>query len=134
MDPASHIGQRIRPMLQGWAGRLRAEFPGLSASVCELEGHGLALACVLPDVAAALPDLIALRVSLNESHGALSLQSANVAWGRRSGHMGAETMEAEIRPIAAELTPEHIEDLADRLPELFAALRRAIRRGCPPEM
>jgi hypothetical protein len=134
MDPASHIGQRLRPMLQGWAGRLRAEYPGLTAGVCDLEGHGLALACVLPDVAPTLPGQVMLRVVLDEAHGALSVQSAQVVWGRPSGHIGGEILEAELRPVAAELTPERIEELADRLPELFAVLRQAIRRGRPPEM
>jgi hypothetical protein len=56
------------------------------------------------------------------------IQSADVVWGYPSGQI-----EAELLPPQGELTLEHIEEVAERLPELFAALRQAIRRGCPPE-
>src|SRR5262245_14091506 len=127
MHPASHFCQRILPMLQGWGGRLRSEFPAVTANATELAGPCLALACTLRDVAPGQPDVVTLSVCLHDRDGTLMIRSADVAWGRPSGHV-----EAEVRPTRAELTPECIEEFADRLPELFAALRAAIRRGHPP--
>ncbi|HEY1246463.1 MAG TPA: hypothetical protein VGF29_16685 [Hyphomicrobiaceae bacterium] len=127
MDPASQPGQRILPVLQGWAGRLQAEFPHITATASDLGSHGLALACVLPDVAPDLPNVVTLRVSLGNSGEALVVHSAAVVWGPPSAHI-----EAELQPSHGELTPERLEAFAERLPELFAALRQAIRRGRPP--
>ncbi|MBO0763601.1 MAG: PilZ domain-containing protein [Hyphomicrobiaceae bacterium] len=127
MGPASHLDQRILPVLKGWAGRLRAEFPHLTVRVSDLGSGGLAIACILPDVAPDLADLVTLRISLGSSGGALAIKSAAVVWSPPSGHV-----EAELQPPSGDLTPERIEDFAGDLPGLFAALRRAVRRGHPP--
>jgi hypothetical protein len=127
MDPASQPGQRILPVLEGWAGRLRAEFPHITATASGLGGHGLALSCVLPDVAPDLPDVVTLRISLGNPGEALMIRSAAVVWGPPSAHI-----EAELQPPRGGLTPERLEQFAERLPDLFAALRQAIRRGHPP--
>jgi hypothetical protein len=126
MDPVSHLCQRILPMLQGWAGRLKAEFPHVTARVSDLGSRGVALECTLPGVAADRPDRLALGVSLRCSDGRPVIQSAAVVWGPPSGRI-----EAETEPPRGDLTPERIEQIAERLPDLFAALRQAIRRGCP---
>jgi hypothetical protein len=129
MDPASQLGQRILPVLQGWAGRLRAEFPHVTARVSDLGSRGLALECTIPDAAPGLPDLVTLRISLRSSDGTPMIQSADVAWGHPSGHV-----EARLQPPRGELALELVEQVAEQLPELFAALRQAIRRGRPPQM
>src|SRR5262245_58960431 len=127
MNPASQLGQRILPMLQGWAGRLKAEYPAVRASALDLGRNGVALDCILPRVALGLPDHVTLAVTLRDREGTPTIQSAEVVWGHPSGHI-----EAQIEPPCGELTPELIEQVADGLPELFAALRQAIRRGRPP--
>jgi hypothetical protein len=48
-------------------------------------------------------------------------------WGHPAGRI-----EAALQLPSGALAPEHIEEIAERLPDLFAALRRAIRRGHPP--
>ena len=127
MNPASQLGQRILPMLQGWAGRLLAEYPALGVKVLDLGRDGLALECTLPDPAPDMPERVTLAVTLRDREGTPTIQSAEVVWGHPSGHI-----EAQIEPPCGELTPELIEQVADGLPELFAALRQAIRRGRPP--
>jgi hypothetical protein len=127
MDPAVQLGDRLRPVLQGWAGRLRAEFPDVAAHVSDLGSGGLALECLLPDVAPGSPAQVALHVSLRDSDGTLTIGPADVVWGGPGG-----PVEAEIEPPRGELSPDLIEQVADRLPALFAALRGAIRRGRPP--
>jgi hypothetical protein len=127
MDLAAQLGHRILPLLQGWAGRLRAEFPHVTAHASGDPGRGFRIDCGIQDAAADQVDRVALSVSLRDVDGTLMMQSADVAWGHPSGHI-----EAEILATPAALTPELIEAIADRLPELFAGLRQAIRRGHPP--
>src|SRR5262245_59870688 len=134
MDPVSQLRVSLLPILQVWQQELRREYPDVTmniydwpvGSLTDWNGHNIGIECIFKETAPDSPDNLALTVSLMHVHEAPSLVSADVVWGHPSGYV-----EASVLPGCVEFSPDHLAKLIKRLPELFTALKQAIRRGCP---
>jgi hypothetical protein len=135
MDPVSHLRASLLPILQAWERELRRAYPDVTTNIydCSLgkltdwNGHLIGIECIFKNVAPEWPDDLALLVSLKHLHETPSIDSADVVWGHPSGYV-----EASVLPASVEFSLDRLEELIKRLPELFTALRQAIRRGRPP--
>ena len=134
MDPVSQMRASLLPILQVWQQELRREFPDLKTNICDYSvgaltdwnGHIVGIDCLFKEAAPELPDNLALSVLLTHLHKAPSLESADVVWGHPSGYI-----EASVLPACVEFSSNHLAELVKRLPELFTALKQAIRQGRP---
>ena len=90
------------------------------------QGHDVGIECTFKNVAPEWPDNVALSVSLKHLHDTPSIHSADVVWGHPSGYV-----EASLLPASVEFSPDFLVKLIERMPELFAAFKQAVRRGRP---
>jgi hypothetical protein len=134
MDPVSQLRVGLLPILQVWQNELRTEFPDVTTNIydwsvgnlTDWNGHDIGIECLFKQAARDSPDNLALSVSLKHVHKAPALVSADVVWGDPSGYI-----EVSVLPACIEFSPDDLAELIKRLPELFTALRQAIRRGRP---
>lgn len=135
MDPVSQLRASLLPILRAWEQELRTEYPDVTTNVYDLpvgaltdwQGHDIGIDCVFKNAPPAeWPDNLALSVSLKPLHKTPSIDSADVVWGHPSGYI-----EASVLPASVEFSPDRFLELIKRLPELFIALKQAIRRGRP---
>jgi hypothetical protein len=134
MDSVSQFRASLLPILQIWEQELRREYPDVTINIydwsvgsrTDWNGHSIGIDCIFKKAAPDSPDNLALEVSLKHVHKAPSLVSADVVWGHPSGYV-----EASVLPECVEFSPDHFAELIKRLPELFPALKQAIRRGRP---
>jgi hypothetical protein len=134
MDPVSQLRASLLPILQAWEQELRREYPDLTTSIydgavgtlTDWRGHDIGIECMFKNAAPGWPDNLALSVSLKHLHKTPSIDSADVVWGHPSGYV-----EANVLPASVEFSPNRLVELIERLPELFTALKGAIRRGRP---
>ncbi|WP_407167342.1 hypothetical protein [Bradyrhizobium sp. ORS 111] len=134
MDPVSQLRTALLPVLQDWERELRREYPDVTTIICDSSvgsrtdwnGHIIGIECLLKESRPDLPDHVALSVSLKHLHKAPSLVHADVVWGHPSGYI-----EASVLPACVEFSRDRLADLIKRLPELFTALKQALRRGQP---
>lgn len=133
MDSVSQLRASLLPILQIWQQELRREYPNVMTNICDCSvgdltdwnGHNIGVDCLFKKSAEDSPDNLALLVSLKHVNKAPSIVSADVVWGH--GYV-----EASVLPKCVEFSPDHLAELIERLPELFTVLKRAIRRGSPP--
>ncbi|MBH5387196.1 hypothetical protein [Bradyrhizobium diversitatis] len=134
MDPASKLRARLMPILQRWEQELRRDNPNITTKIYDWpigrltswQGHDIGIECVFKNVVPEWPDNVALSISLKHLDKSPSIQSADVVWGHPSGYV-----EASLLPTSVEFSPNHLAEVIERLPELFTALKQAIRRGRP---
>jgi len=134
MDAVSQLRASLLPILQIWEQELRREYTDVTINIydwsvgsrTDWNGHSIGIDCIFKESAPDSPDNLALEVSLKHVNKAPSLVSADVVWGHPSGYV-----EASVLPECVEFSPDHLAELSKRLPELFAALKQAIRRGRP---
>jgi len=134
MDPVSQFRASLLPILQAWEQELRREYPDVRVNVYDCpvgklanwQGHDIGIECTFENAAPELPDNVALSASLKHLHKTPSIDSADVVWGHPSGYV-----EASVLPASVEFSPERLVVLVERLPEMFTALKEAIRRGRP---
>ncbi|MBR0755822.1 hypothetical protein JQ604_26930 [Bradyrhizobium jicamae] len=134
MDPVSQMRASLLPILQVWEQELRRDFPDVTTNMydhsvgalTDWNGHVVGIDCLLKQAAPTSPDNLALEVSLRHLHKAPSLDSADVVWGHPSGYV-----EASVLPAYVAFSSDHLAELVKRLPELFTALKQAIRQGRP---
>jgi hypothetical protein len=130
-----NLEKRILPGLQRMAQEICEQFPRVKASVwssavgsrTDYQGYDLGIDCVLTDARPEQTDNVALVIEIRHVTTMPSME-ASVCWGDPSGRV-----EAELFPDCMEVTPETIQELQDRLPLLYDALRRALERGHPPD-
>jgi hypothetical protein len=134
MDPVSQTRASVLPILQAWEQELRREYPDLMTNIYDWtvgkltnwQGHDIGIECTFQNVAPEWPDTVALSVSLKHLDKTPSIDAADVAWGAPSGYV-----EASVLPASIEFSSDRLVELIERLPELFTALKQAIRRGRP---
>jgi hypothetical protein len=134
MDPVSQLRASLLPILQNWEQDLRREHPNVRTNIYDWQvgeltswqGHDIGIACIFENAAPEWPDNVALSVTLKHLHDTPSIHSADVVWGHPSGYV-----EASVLPVSVEFSPDYLVRLIERLPELFTALRQAVRRGRP---
>ena len=135
MDPVSQLRASLLPILRAWEQELRTEYPDVTTNVYDLpvgaltdwQGHAIGIECLFKNVPSAeWPDNLALSVSLKHLHKTPSIDSADVVWGHPGGYI-----EASVFPASVEFSTDRVVELIKRLPELFIALKQAIRRGRP---
>ena len=134
MDPVSQLRVCLLPILQAWQQELRREYPDVTMNIYDWpvgeltnwRGHDIGIECTFKNAAPKWSDNVALSVSLKHLHKTPSIVSAEVVWGHPSGYV-----EASVLPASVEFSSDRLERLIERLPELFTALKQAIRRGRP---
>ncbi len=134
MDPVSQFRASLLPILQVWEQELVREYPDVKVNIYDCpvgkptnwQGHDIGIACTFRNVAPEWPDHVALSASLKRLHKTPSIDSADVVWGHPSGYV-----EASVLPASVEFSSDRLVELIERLPELFTALKQAIRRGRP---
>jgi hypothetical protein len=134
MDPVSKFRASLLPILQTWEHELRREYPDVMMNIydwpvgklTDWQGHDIGIDCMFKNAAPEWPDNLPLSVSLKHLHKTPSIDSAEVVWGHPSGYV-----EASVLPASVEFSPDRLVELIERLPELFTALKQAIRRGRP---
>lgn len=134
MDPVSQLRARLLPILQSCEQELKREHPDLTTNIYDWpvgeltswQGHDIGMECLFKNVPPQRPDHIALSVSLKHLDKTPSLASADVMWGHPSGYI-----EASLFPESVEFSPDSLAEAIEGLPELFTALKQAIRRGRP---
>ncbi len=136
MEPVSQLRSCLLPILQVWEQELRIKcdpdvtmniYDGPVGEHTNWRGHDIGIECTFKNVASEFPDNVALSVSLKHLHKTPSIDAADVVWGHPSGYV-----EASVLPASVEFSPDRLAELVKRLPELFTALKQAIRRGRPP--
>ncbi|WP_426437371.1 hypothetical protein [Bradyrhizobium genosp. P] len=133
MDSVSQFRASLLPIMQIWEQELRREYPDVTTTICDSSvgrltdwnGHNIGIDCLFKEATPDSPDNLALMISLKHVHKAPSLVSADVVWGHPA------YVEASVLPECVEFSPDHLAQLIKRLPELFTALKQAIRRGRP---
>jgi hypothetical protein len=93
----------------------------------DYQGHDLGIDCLLTDAQPDQTDNLALVIGVAHVSSVPSME-ASVCWGAPSGRV-----EAELFPDITEVTPETVQELEERLPFLYEALKRAVERGHPPD-
>ena len=135
MDPVSQFRAGLMPVLQAWERELRKEYPDVTTNIYDgpvgqrtnWQGHDIGIECTVKNAAPDWPDNVALSVSLKHLHQTPLIDSADVVWGHPRGYV-----EASVLPASVEFSSDRLVELVERLPELFIALKQAIRRGRPP--
>lgn len=135
MDAVSQLRLSILPIFQAWEQELRAEHPdfiikiwdGPVGKLTDWQGHDIGIECMFTNAAPGSSDNIALTVNLKHlNHPMPLIESADVVWGHPSG-----CVEASLLTAPVEFSPERLAEVVGRLPDLFAALKQAVRRGRP---
>jgi hypothetical protein len=134
MDPVTQFRANLLPILQVWEQELRREFPDVMMKIYDYpvgkltnwQGHDIGIDCLFKNAAPEWPDNVALSLSLKHLHKSPLIDSADVVWGHPSGYV-----EASVLPAPVEFSSDRLAELIERLPELFTALKQAIRRGRP---
>jgi hypothetical protein len=128
---------RFLTRLEGYAEPLRSDFPNIKVevwswsvgSLTDFQGHNLGIDCTMPDVPLNRPNNIALIIEVMHLTTEPRLCDAIVCWGHPSGAVEA----ALIRDGALPYNESTISIVEERLDELVAALREALRRGIPSD-
>jgi hypothetical protein len=134
MDTVSQLRAGLLPILQAWEQELSREYldvttriyDGPVGKLTDWNGHDIGIECLFKNAARELPDHLALSISLKHLHKMPSIDSAYVVWGHPGGNI-----EASVLPTPVEFSPDRLVELIEQLPELFTALKQAIRRGRP---
>ncbi len=100
-------------------------------STTEFQGHTLYLECSWPGRCTAEPDLVTLEIQLCRLTTSPRINS-DVCWSSGSvvKEFATEWSSSKDWP---EATPEVLDFLSARMPELFEAFRREVARGMPWE-
>jgi hypothetical protein len=98
-----------------------------TGSLTAWQGHDVGIDCMFKDRHHDESDNVALSVSLSHLDKAPTIDSADVVWGHPSGHVEASVLQAPVG-----VSEESFGAVIARLPELCAALERALNRGQPP--
>jgi hypothetical protein len=134
MDPVPQLRASLLPILRAWEQELKREYPdwmtnihdGPIGELTNWQGHAIGIECTFNNAAPVSTDNLALSVSLKHLHETPSIDSADVVWGHPSGYV-----EASVWPASVAFSPDRLAELTERLPELFTALKQAIRRAGP---
>jgi hypothetical protein len=142
-SPVIELERRILPLLRTAASTLRDEFPTVNigteshsvGSLTTLQGHMVAISCLLvepkkrtPDLSRTEPDLVDLVVGVEHLTTEPRLADLYVCWGHPSGHT-----ELDLLPAPITLDEAAWRFAEGAIPALVDAVRTAIRRGQPPE-
>ncbi|NMO18149.1 hypothetical protein HPC49_14170 [Pyxidicoccus fallax] len=135
MDTVTKLRHELLPLLEEQVRQLQLEHPGVAISVWDspvgsrttYQGHCLGIDCVLANQGSNEPDNVALELSVKHLDREPLIDAAIVGWGHPSDHVEADLV---VEPVA--FSEEQLRRVLDRLPELIAALRRALHRGRPP--
>ena len=135
MDPVAQLRLKLLPVLRTSQQQLQRRHADVRISVWDghvgqlVDWHGYVarIDCVLTTADPDRPDTVALCVSLAHLDETPTIHDADVAWGHPSGHI-----EASLFPAPVPFSEETFGALLARLPELVAALDRALERGGPP--
>jgi hypothetical protein len=130
------LEKRLLPSLQKVAEEISKQFPRVKASVwsspvgslTDLQGHDLGIDCLITDAGPDETDSVALSVGVRKLTTTPLIDQAGVCWGASSGQV-----EAELYPDPIEVTDESLQELEAQLPFLYDALKRAVKRGHPPD-
>ena len=131
------LEQRFCRRLGEHAKAIRDEFPSVKAevwswstgSLTDWQGHDIGIDCQIADVPDDRPDNVALTISVMHLTTEPKFFGANVVWGHPSG-----TVEGELPGLdEAPYNETTVEIIDERLDELVAALRKALRRGKPSD-
>jgi hypothetical protein len=127
------LQDRLAAPLRVLAAEIAGEFPSVrvveSFSTLPARSNSclLGLSCILAATRPSQPDLVDLSISVTDLTTTPRIDSADVCWGHPSGWVELEVFE---EPVV--LTDEAVGKLREQMPNLAAALRRALRRGRPP--
>ena len=135
MDPVAQLRLKLLPILRACQQQLQARHPDVRVSVWEgpvgqlIDWHGYVagIECAFSTTDADRPGNVALWVRLAHLDETPTIHDADVEWGHPSGHV-----EASIFPAPVTFSEETFASVLARLPELVAALDRALERGGPP--
>jgi len=130
------LENRFLSGLQGVAKEIAEQFPGVKAivwsspvgSLTDYQGHDLGIDCLLTAAGPDQPDNVALIIGVRHLTTTPLIDRAGVGWGDPSVRV-----EAELFPEPMEVTTEALQEIETRLPLLYDALKRAVRRGRPPD-
>lgn len=133
MEPIAELRSRILPVLRSWADALTAEDRDVIAQVfdcsvgrlTDYQGHTFGIDCLLNRAGANDVDNVALTVSIKHLNRTPVIDGADVVWGN-----GRVELAVLTEPV--EFSAANLGQLVGQLPELHAALVRALRRGVPP--
>ena len=132
MEPVSDLRSRILPVLRSWADGLKADYRDVTAQVfdcsvgklTEYQGHVVGIDCILNRAGPDEVDLVGLIVTIKHLNRTPMIDSAEVVWGNGVVELG---MLAD--PV--EFSEANLDKVVEQLPQLHAALVRALRRGRP---
>jgi len=135
MDPVAQLRLKLLPALRGWQQQLQTGHPDVRVSVWDghvgqlVDWHGYVagIDCVFTITKPDRPDTVALCVRLAHLDETPTIHDVDVAWGHPSG-----CVEASLFPTPVTFSEETLGTVLARLPELVAALDRALERGGPP--
>ena len=123
---------RFRQRLEEQAKAIRGEFPGLEVEVWSwgtpTGWHNIGIDCSIADTPLDRPNNVSLIIEITDLMTEPKLCDAMVVWGHPSG-----TIEAELFDERLPYNESTIAIVDERLDELVAALREALRRGAPSD-
>ena len=135
MDPVAQLRLKLLPLLRAQQQQWQTRHGDFRISVWDwhvgqlVDWHGYVagIGCVLKTPDPDHPDTVALSVRLAHLDETPTIHDADVAWGHPSGFV-----EESLFPAPVPFSEETLGALLVRLPELVAALDRALERGGPP--
>lgn len=131
-EPASLIRKLrevVAPQLLEFERQLHAQFPSVESrfyegevgQLTEYDGYHIGLECIFSGVPPTAPASVALEISVRGKNTAPEIDAAHVVWGHPSGQAVADLL-----PEPISLTPEQVDTVAARVPELCSALAEAL--------
>ena len=132
MEPISELRSRILPVLRSWADGLKADYRDVTSQVfdcsvgklTEYQGHVVGIDCILNRAGPDEVDHVGLVVSIKHLNRTPMIDSAEVVWGNGRVELG-------MLADSVEFSEANLDKLVEQLPQLHAALVRALRRGLP---
>ncbi len=131
------LESRFLKRLNDHAEAIRGEFPNVEAevwsspvgSLTDYLGHDIGIECSIADVPLNRPNNVALIIGVMHLTTEPKLCDASVGWGHPSGAVEAELPGLDEAPY----NKTTVAIIEERLDELVAALRAALRRGMPSD-
>lgn len=131
------LESRFRQRLEAHAEAIRKEFPDVEANIwsgavgsrTDYQGHDIGIDCGIGGVSNNQPNNVALIIGVMHLTTEPVICEAEVVWGHPSGRVEIDLLGDTDVPYA----DMQIAVVEDRLDELVAALRGALRRGKPAD-
>ena len=129
------IETKFLQRLEDLAESIREEFPTVevevwsssTGSLTDWQGHDMGIDCSILDVPLDRPNNVSLIIGVMHLMTEPKLCDAGVCWGHPSGAVEAELFDGDQMPY----NESTVAVVQERLDELVAALRAALRRGKP---